>query len=233
VEQETLLWDDHRSVLRSMRSKEESHDYRYFPDPDLPPLVLDSAAIDAARAALPELPRARRARFVKTYALSAYDAGVLTQSRAGADYFEAVVERGAAAKAAANWVMGPAQALMNERREDTATFGVSPAALAEVIGLVAGGTISEASGKAVLAVVASDGGSPTDIVRARGLTQIRDDGQLEAWVKAVIDEHPAEVARYRGGEAKLVGFFVGQVMKRSGGKADPKKVNELLRSALG
>jgi aspartyl-tRNA(Asn)/glutamyl-tRNA(Gln) amidotransferase subunit B len=122
---------------------------------------------------------------------------------------------------------------MNERGEDPSTFRVAPKALAEVIGMVAAGTISEASGKIVLAALASDGGSPADIVRARGLTQIRDDGQLQAWVRAVVDEHPAEVARFRGGETKLVGFFVGQVMKRSGGKADPKKVNELLRSALG
>jgi aspartyl-tRNA(Asn)/glutamyl-tRNA(Gln) amidotransferase subunit B len=218
-----------------MRSKEDSHDYRYFPDPDLPPLLIAATELDAARRALPELPRARRARFERAYALTAYDAGVLTHSRAGADYFEAVVAAAPAvtAKVAANWVMGPAQGLMNERGEDPSTFRVSPRALAEVIGMVAEGTISEASGKSVLAAVAADGGSPADIVRARGLTQIRDDGQLDAWVRAVVAEHPGEVARYRGGEAKLVGFFVGQVMKRSGGKADPKKVNELLRGALG
>ncbi|MGE0159281.1 MAG: Asp-tRNA(Asn)/Glu-tRNA(Gln) amidotransferase subunit GatB [Gemmatimonadales bacterium] len=238
VEQETLLWDDHRSVLRSMRSKEESHDYRYFPDPDLPPLTVSRGDLDAARQALPELPRARRSRFERVYALSAYDAGVLTQSRAGADYFEAVVERagatsaGVPAKVAANWVMGPVQALMNERGEDPTTFSVAPEVLAELIALVADGTISDASGKAVLATVAEEGGRPADIVRTKGLTQVRDDGQLESWVRTVIDEHPAEVARFRGGEGKLVGFFVGQVMKRSGGKADPKRVNELLRSAL-
>jgi aspartyl-tRNA(Asn)/glutamyl-tRNA(Gln) amidotransferase subunit B len=232
VEQETLLWDDHRSVLRSMRSKEESHDYRYFPDPDLPPLSISRADVEAARRALPELPRARRIRFEEVHSLSAYDAGVLTQSRAGADYFEAVAERCSSAKVAANWVMGAAQALMNERGEDAATFRVAPAVLAEVIGLVVDGTISEASGKTVLAVVASEGGSPAEIVKARGLTQVRDEGQLETWVRSVIDEHPSEVARFRGGEAKLVGFFVGQVMKRSGGKADPKRVSELLRAAL-
>ncbi|MSR19483.1 MAG: Asp-tRNA(Asn)/Glu-tRNA(Gln) amidotransferase subunit GatB [Gemmatimonadetes bacterium] len=232
VEQQTLLWDDHRSVLRTMRSKEESHDYRYFPDPDLPPLLVSQEVVVAARAALPELPRARRARFERDYALSAYDAGVLTQSRAGADYFETVAEASGKAKAAANWVMGPAQALMHERGEDPTTFAVSAAALAELIGLVADGTISDAVAKGVLSVVAAEGGSPREIVRARGLTQVRDDSQLEAWVRAVVDEHPDEVARYRGGEAKLVGFFVGQVMKRSGGKADPKRVSELLRSAL-
>ena len=232
VEQETLLWDDHRSVLRSMRSKEESHDYRYFPDPDLPPLALSRADVEAARGGLPELPRERRARFERAHALSSYDAGVLTQSRAAADYFEAVVAAGLVAKTAANWVMGPLQALMNERAETPSDFGVRPEVLGELIGLVADGTISEASGKTVLSILAAEGGTPADIVRAKGLTQIRDDGQLDAWVRSVVDEHPAEVARYRGGEAKLVGFFVGQVMKRSGGKADPKRVNELLRAAL-
>jgi aspartyl-tRNA(Asn)/glutamyl-tRNA(Gln) amidotransferase subunit B len=223
-----------------MRSKEESHDYRYFPDPDLPPLVVSPADIEAARDALPELPRARRARLESAYALSAYDASVLTQSRATADYFEAVVERGApakqsanvSAKAAANWVMGPVQALWNERGADAGSSPVSPAALFELIGLVADGTISEASGKTVLSVIAAEGGSPAEIVRARGLAQVRDEDQLESWVTSVIADHPAEVARYRGGEAKLVGFFVGQVMKRSGGKADPKKVNELMRREL-
>ncbi len=232
IQQATLLWDDHRSVLRTMRSKEESHDYRYFPDPDLPPLLVSPEAVEAAREALPELPRARRARFEREYALSAYDAGVLTQSRVGADYFESVAEVSGKAKAAANWVMGPAQALMHERGEDAASFAVSPATLAELIGLVADGTISDSVAKGVLSIAAEEGGSPRDIVRARGLTQVRDDSQLEAWVREVVDANPAEVARFRGGEAKLVGFFVGQVMKRSGGKADPKRVSELLRAAL-
>jgi Asp-tRNA(Asn)/Glu-tRNA(Gln) amidotransferase B subunit len=128
--------------------------------------------------------------------------------------------------------MGPVQALMRERGESPADFRVSPAALGELIGLVADGTISESSGKTVLAALATDGGNPMEIVEARGLTQVRDDSRLEGWVASVIADHPAEVARYRDGEAKLVGFFVGQVMKRSGGKADPKRVNELLRSAL-
>lgn len=233
VEQETLLWDDHRNALRSMRSKEESHDYRYFPDPDLPPLVLQPRAIDAAREALPELPRARRARFERDYSLSAYDAGVLTHSRASADYFEEVVKACGKAKAAANWVMGPVQALMHQRGEDASTFAVRPDVLAEIIELVGSGTISEGSGKTVLGAVAQDGGRPLDVVKARGLVQVRDDSQLEAWVREVVDANPGEVARYKGGEAKLVGFFVGQVMKRSGGKADPKRVSELLKVALG
>ena len=233
VEQETLLWDDHRNVLRSMRSKEESHDYRYFPDPDLPPLAVSRTEVERSRAALPELPRARRARFEREYALSAYDAGVLTQARAGADYFEAVATKSGKAKQAANWVMGPAQALMHQRGEDATSFAVRPDALATILDMVAAGTISEASGKTVLGAVAQDGGEPSDIVAARGLVQVRDDSALEAWVREVVDAHPDEVARFKGGEAKLVGFFVGQVMKRSGGKADPKRVSELLRGALG
>ena len=232
IEQETLLWDDHRGRLRSMRSKEESHDYRYFPDPDLPPLRVSGAAVAAARAALPELPAVRRARFVSVYGLSPYDAGVLTATRASADYFEAVAEAVGEPKAAANWVMGPAQALMNERKEDARSFRVPPDALAELIRLVSEGTVSDAAAKTVLGVMAEEGGRPRDIVAARGLTQVRDDAQLEAWVGEAVAAHPDEVARFRGGEAKLLGFFVGQVMKRSRGKADPRRVNELLRKAL-
>jgi len=233
IEQETLLWDDHRARLRTMRSKEESHDYRYFPDPDLPPLSVSEEAVEATRAALPELPAARRARFVSAYGLSLYDAGVLTASRAGADYFEVVAEATGEPKAAANWVMGPAQALMNERKEDARDFAVPAHALAELIRLVAQGTVSDAAAKTVLAVLAEEGGRPRDIVAARGLAQVRDDAQLEAWVAGTIADHADEVARYRGGEAKLLGFFVGQVMKRSAGKADPRRVNELLRKSLG
>jgi aspartyl-tRNA(Asn)/glutamyl-tRNA(Gln) amidotransferase subunit B len=232
VEQQTLLWDDHRGRLRPMRSKEESHDYRYFPDPDLPPLLVSAGAIEAARDALPERPAARRERFMAVYGLSAYDAGVLTLSRATADYFEAVAEATGEAKAAANWVMGPALALMNERKEDAGTFAVPPSALAEIIALVRDGTISDAAGRTVLGLVARNGGRPRDVVEARGLTQVRDDAQLEAWVASAVADHADEVARYRGGESKLLGFFVGQVMKRSGGKADPRRVNELLRKVL-
>jgi aspartyl-tRNA(Asn)/glutamyl-tRNA(Gln) amidotransferase subunit B len=233
VEQETLLWDDHRGRLRSMRSKEDSHDYRYFPDPDLPTLVLEESAVEAARLALPELPRARRDRFVSEYGLSAYDAGVLTQSSGTATYFEAVAEAAGDPKAAANWVMGPAQALMNERKEDASTFAVPASALAELVRLVADGTVSDTAAKKVLGIVAEEGGSPSEVVEAQGLTQVRDDGQLAGWVSEVVEEHTDEVGRYRGGETRVLGFLMGQVMKRSGGKADPRRVNELLREALG
>jgi aspartyl-tRNA(Asn)/glutamyl-tRNA(Gln) amidotransferase subunit B len=219
-------------AVSPMRSKEESHDYRYFPDPDLPPLVVTAERVREIQDALPELPAARRERFMSAYGLSAYDAEVLTHARAGADYFEAVAEATGEPKAAANWVMGPAQALMNERREDAATFAVPPDALAELIALVRDGAVSDSVAKTVLGVVAAEGGRPREIVEARGLTQVRDDAQLEAWIAAAIGEHADEVARYRSGEKKLLGFLVGQVMKRSAGKADPRRVNELLRKAL-
>lgn len=233
VEAETLLWDDHRQSLRSMRSKEESHDYRYFPDPDLPALLIAEADLEAARATLPELPRARKQRFQEALGLSAYDAGVLTQSAAGADYFEAVARRVGDAKQAANWVMGPAQALMNVRGEGAADFPVAPEALAEIIRLVLDGTISDSAGKRVLEGVASGEGSPAEIVEGEGLRQVRDEGQLVAWIDEVMAQFTEEVERYRGGETRLLGFLVGQVMQRSRGSADPRRVNELLRERAG
>jgi aspartyl-tRNA(Asn)/glutamyl-tRNA(Gln) amidotransferase subunit B len=232
VDAQTLLWDDHREALRPMRSKEESHDYRYFPDPDLPPVVLGRASVEGERGELPELPRARAARFRHAYDLSDYDAGVLTQTRAGADYFEAVARGCGDAKAAANWVMGPAQALMNQRGESVDAFPVPPESMADIVSLVNEGTISDGVGKDVLRTVAEEGGSPRSIVAERGLEQIRDSGAIEAWVTEVVEAFPEEAARYRAGEARLIGFFVGQVMRRSEGKADPRQVNETLRSTL-
>jgi len=233
VEQQTLLWDDHRGRIRPMRSKEESHDYRYFPDPDLPPLVLAEEEIARIGDGLPELPRARRERFVTTHGLSEYDAGVLTQSRSTADYFEAVVAGIDEPKLAANWVMGAVQAMMKERGEDAATFPARPETLAELVGLVVDGTISDGVAKTVLEAVVAGEGTPREIVQARGLEQIRDTGRLEGWVDEVLAEFPDEAERCRGGEAKLLGFLVGQVMRRSSGKADPRQVNELLRARLG
>jgi len=229
---ETLLWDDHKSKLRSMRSKEESHDYRYFPEPDLPPLRVPAEAVEAARAAVPELPRARKARLAKEYGLSEYEAGVLTQGRHTADYFEAVAKVAGDAKASANWVMGPVQALMNERKEDARSFTVPPDALAELVVHVADGTISDSAAKTVLSILAEEGGRPADVIEAKGLRQVRDDAQLDAWVQSAIDEHASEVDRYRMGESKLLGFLMGQVMRRSHGAADPRRVNELLRKKL-
>ena len=233
IRQETLLWDDHRGVVRSMRSKEESHDYRYFPDPDLPPLVVSPGDLQAARSALPELPRARRKRFTVDYGLSAYDAGVLTQTSSGAEYFESAARHASDPKATANWVTGPAQALMNARGETVVDFPVSPASLAELIGLVRDGTISDTVAKTVLQTMAEEGGSAREVVRAGGLEQVRDTTQAEAWIDAVLSEFVEEVGRYQAGEVRLIDFLVGKVMQRSNGKADPRQVKQLMRDRLG
>ncbi len=232
VVSETLLWDDHRGTLRSMRSKEESHDYRYFPDPDLPPLALSDAFVERVRQSVPELPGARRTRFQVEYGLSEYDAGVLTQTRAGASYFERVAAVTGDAKQAGNWVMGPLQGLLNARGDTLDDPPVAPESLAEIIGLVRDGTISDGAARQVLGGIADGEGSPAEIVAARGLRQVRDEGALEAWVDEVIEACPDEAARVREGEERLVGFLVGQVMRRSRGKADPRRVNELLRVRL-
>jgi aspartyl-tRNA(Asn)/glutamyl-tRNA(Gln) amidotransferase subunit B len=232
IQQQTLLWDDHKGEVRPMRSKEESHDYRYFPDPDLPPLRVAPEAIREAEKALPELPRARRYRLQNELGLAPYDAGVLTQSRVTADYFEDVSAQVGDAKVAANWMMGPVQALMNDRGYDAITLPVRPAQLADLIGLVLDGTVSEGGAKKVLAAIAEQGGEPRAVVQAMGLLQVRDEGQLLSWVDATLESHPAEADRYRGGEKKILGFLMGQVMKRSKGQADPRRVNELLVGRL-
>jgi len=232
IRQESLLWDDHRGELRSMRSKEESHDYRYFPEPDLPPLRVSAEEIEAARQTLPELPRVRRARLEAGYSLPAYDADILTQSAATADYFEEVVGAGVEAKSASNWVMGALQALMNERGDDGRTVPVRPESLAQLIGLVRDGTVSDFAAKKVLVFMAEEGGEALQIVEAKGLVQVRDATQLAEWVESVVEHNSDEVARYRGGETKVLGFLVGQVMRRSKGQADPRRVNDLLVERL-
>ena len=232
IRQESLLWDDHRGELRSMRSKEESHDYRYFPEPDLPPLRVSAEEIEAARQALPELPRVRRARLEAGYSLPAYDADILTQSAATADYFEEVVGAGVEAKSASNWVMGALQALMNERGDDGRTVPVRPASLAQLIGLVRDGTVSDVAAKKVLVFMAEEGEEALQIVEAKGLVQVRDATQLAEWVESVVEGNSDEVTLYRGGETKVLGFLVGQVMRRSKGQADPRRVSELLVERL-
>jgi aspartyl-tRNA(Asn)/glutamyl-tRNA(Gln) amidotransferase subunit B len=228
VEQVTLLFNAATGAVRPMRSKEESHDYRYFPDPDLPPLMLDQAWIDTERRALPELPDAKRNRFTSDLGLPAYDAGVLTAERPVADYFEAVVAAGADPKAAANWVMGDAMAGYNT----AGTFLVPAAALAELIALVRDGVVSHQAGKKVFVELGPASGSPKVVAERLGLVQVRDESALEAWVDEVVASHPKEVERYRAGETKLMAFFVGQVMKKSRGKADPKAVPALLGKRL-
>ncbi|MFI5235937.1 MAG: Asp-tRNA(Asn)/Glu-tRNA(Gln) amidotransferase subunit GatB, partial [Gemmatimonadales bacterium] len=218
VEQVTMLYNAGSDSMKVMRSKEDSRDYRYFPDPDLPPLMLSSAWISERREELPELPAAKRERLLQRYGIPAYDAGVLTGEPALADYFEAVVAAGADAKHASNWVMGDVIAGWNE----TATFEVTAPRLAALIALVQANTVSHASGRKLYAAMRSSGETPEALAEKLGLKQVADTGALTQWVDEVLAAHPGEVARYNGGETKLIGFFVGQVMKKSGGKADPK-----------
>ncbi len=228
VVQQTLLWDANKQEVRPARSKEGSHDYRYFPDPDLPPLVLDGAFVQASRDALPELPAARRARLQETFGLSAYDAGVLTASRALADYFEGVATAHGDGRLAANWVMGEVLAYLNNAGLAIEEFAVAPPSLASLLGLVRDGTVSNSAAKRIFAVMIQEGGAPAEIAEREGLVQVRDDDALAAWVEEIWNAHPDETARLIAGEKKLLGVLVGAVMKRSGGRADPRKVNQLL-----
>ena len=231
VVQETRLWDADAGVTISMRSKEEAHDYRYFPEPDLPPLMLSRARIDAIRAAMPELPAARRTRFIEEYALPEYDAGQLTQSRALGEYFEATVRAGAPAKAASNWIMGELARKLKETGGDVAT-ALPPIRLAGLITLVDNGTISGSIAKEVFEKMYTSGRAAEEIVAADGLTQIDDDSHLVGLIADVLAKQAEAVAQYRGGKTATFGFLVGQVMKAAAGKANPKRVNELLRRAL-
>ncbi|HYT71845.1 MAG TPA: Asp-tRNA(Asn)/Glu-tRNA(Gln) amidotransferase subunit GatB [Gemmatimonadales bacterium] len=229
VEQQTLLYDSKTNGVRPQRTKEASHDYRYFPDPDLPPLVLTPEFVGEQRAALPELPAAKRERFQAQYALSVTDAAVLTADRALADYYEAVVRAGAEFKAAANWVVNEARADAKDHHEE---LRVPPPALAQLIALVKGGTLSGQAAKRVFAEVADRGGEPRNVAEALGLIQVADSGVVAGWVSEVLAAHPGEVARYKNGETKLLQFFLGQVMKASRGKADPKLAQKVLEEKL-
>jgi aspartyl-tRNA(Asn)/glutamyl-tRNA(Gln) amidotransferase subunit B len=232
VVQETRLWDSGGGRTISMRSKEEAHDYRYFPEPDLPMLVVDSARVDAVRASMPELPDARRRRFVAAYGLPEYDAGVLTQSSALADYFEQVAAETKNPKASSNWVMGELLRTLNDRAQTIADTPLAPRALAGLIALVERGTISSTIAKDVFATMYDSGRSADEIVAAEGLAQIGDEAALDTIVNDVIARHADAVAQYRSGKTATFGFLVGQAMKGTGGKANPKLVNQLLRRAL-
>ena len=229
VEQQTMLYDAKTNSVRPQRSKEESHDYRYFPDPDLPPLVLRPDFIEEQRAALPELPATKRERFTAQYALGVDDAAVLTAERAVADYYEAVVHAGAEPKAAANWVRTEVLADAKDHEE---TLRVPPSALAQLIGLVKGGTLSHQAAKRVFGEVAERGGEPRNVAEALGLVQVADTGVVAGWVSEVLGAHATEVTRYRNGETKLMPFFIGQVMKVSRGKADPKLAQRVIEEKL-
>jgi aspartyl-tRNA(Asn)/glutamyl-tRNA(Gln) amidotransferase subunit B len=232
VVQETRLFDAALGRTHAMRSKEESHDYRYFPEPDLPPLVVDQARQDALRAALPELPEARRARFVEALALPSYDAALLTQSRGLADYFEATARESGNAKAASNWVMGEILRTMKERDLTIDRVPVRPPDLAGLIGLVESAVISSTVAKDVFARMLDTGRAARDIVDEEGLAQIGDTGALAAIVREVVAAHPDAVTQVRRGRNNAFGFLVGQVMKASKGKANPKIVNALLTQEI-
>jgi aspartyl-tRNA(Asn)/glutamyl-tRNA(Gln) amidotransferase subunit B len=234
VVQETRLYDSDRGETRSMRSKEEANDYRYFPDPDLLPLELDAVTLDSVAASLPELPDQKAQRFISQYALSAYDAGVLTAEVELADYYEAVVRAlGGHAKLAANSVMGELAGLLNRDGLEITASRVDPPALAGLLSRVIDHTISGKIAKDVLEAMWQDGASADAIIEARGLRQITDEGAIERAIDAVMAASPSQLADYRAGKDKLFGYFVGQVMKATAGKANPARLNELLKRKLG
>jgi aspartyl-tRNA(Asn)/glutamyl-tRNA(Gln) amidotransferase subunit B len=232
IVQETRLWDSSRNQTVSMRGKEEAHDYRYFPDPDLLPLVIDAGWIERLRQSLPELPDARRTRFVEQHGLPAYDAGVLTSDRDLADYFEACLADFPQSKPVSNWIMGPLLGLLNAQGIAIDRSPVAAAALAGLLKLVDSGAISAKIAKTVFDEMAVSGKTAAAIVAEKSLSQINDTGAIEAVVQDVLDRSPDEAAAYRGGKTKLMGFFVGEVMKATRGQANPKAVNELLKKLL-
>ena len=233
VIQETRLYDSARDETRSMRSKEEANDYRYFPDPDLLPVELDDEYIEAVRKTLPELPDQKVARFVADYGLREADAEVLAMSRAMADYYEAVAKATSAkAQIAANWVVGELTGALNRDGQDITNSPVSADALAGLLDRIADNTISGKIAKEVFEAMWAGEGDADAIIDARGLKQITDTGAIDAIVDKVIASNPSQVAEYRGGKDKLIGFFVGQVMKETGGKANPAQVNQALKAKL-
>ena len=232
VVQETRLWDPDKNKTTSMRGKEEAHDYRYFPDPDLLPLVVDEQWIQSIKTSLPELPDQKKKRFVREHDLPSYDAGLLTSERELADYFEACVRRFPNAKQVSNWMMGSLLGLLNAQGKTIAASPISAADLAQLLELIDNVTISGKIAKSVFDEMAQTGKPPETVVNEKDLVQITDSGAIEAVVSRVISNCPKEVAAYKNGKTKLLGFFVGQVMKETRGKANPKLVNELLEKTL-
>jgi aspartyl-tRNA(Asn)/glutamyl-tRNA(Gln) amidotransferase subunit B len=232
IRQETRLYDSARDETRPMRSKEEANDYRYFPDPDLLPLVLDDAFVEGERKGLPELPDAKAARFARDHGLSDYDAGVLTASRELAGYYERVVKDAGEPKLAANWVMGELSGFLNRDGLEIGAAPVGAEALAGLLRRIVDGTISGKLAKDVFEAMWSEGKDADSIIEARGLRQITDTGAIEQAIAKVMATNPGQLADYRSGKDKLFGFFVGQVMKATGGKANPAQLNELLKRML-
>jgi aspartyl-tRNA(Asn)/glutamyl-tRNA(Gln) amidotransferase subunit B len=229
VEQQTMLWDGAAGIVRLARSKEGSHDYRYFPEPDLPPLALTPEFLDRVKSTMPELPAARRARMAGEYAgLTDYDLDVLTASPAVADYFERVARPLGDAKSAANWVMGAVLAAVNATGGDISHFSIRPADLGALLDLVKNETVSHTAAKQIFGVMVASGDPPMRVAEREGLLKVSDDSQLRRWVDEVFAEHPTEAQRFVAGERKLQGVLIGFVMKKSGGRADPKLLNQIL-----
>jgi aspartyl-tRNA(Asn)/glutamyl-tRNA(Gln) amidotransferase subunit B len=234
VVQETRLYDAEKNETRPMRSKEEANDYRYFPDPDLLPLAIDQAFIDAVRDSLPELPDAKRDRFMQQYGLSHYDAGVLTSSREMAQFFERTAEAaGGEGKLSANWVMGELSGLLNKEGKEIGDSPVSPQKLGGMLLRISDGTISGKIAKQVFEAMWRGEGDADSVIEKQGLKQITDSGAIEKIVREVLEANPKQIEQYKGGQQKVFGFFVGQVMKATQGKANPAEVNKILKQALG
>lgn len=232
VIQETRLWDSARSITESMRSKEEAHDYRYFPEPDLVPIVVDEKWTDEIRSSLPELPDQKIRRFVSELGLPEYDASLLTEEKSVAEWFEDVVSSGGQPKAVSNWMMGDLMRFLHEENKQISACQIKPEQLAEMLKLIDNGTISGKIAKTVFDEMYRTGKDPETIVRDKGLVQITDSSEIESAVDEIISKSPNEVARYRAGDEKLLGFFVGQIMKTTKGKANPLVLNNLLKKKL-
>jgi aspartyl-tRNA(Asn)/glutamyl-tRNA(Gln) amidotransferase subunit B len=232
IVQETRLWEEGAQRTISMRVKEGSSDYRYFPEPDLGPIEVSTEQLQHWQSELPELPHQKRQRYEQDFGLSAYDARVLTDDRNIAAYFEATIAKQTNAKQAANWIMGDISAYLNNEKLSITEIALKPETLAELIGLIENSTISSKIAKDILPELLTQGGSARELVERKGLIQISDEGALEAIIDQVIADNPKELAQYRNGKTKLLGFFVGQVMKQSSGRADPKQTNQLLAKKL-
>ena len=230
--QETRLWEEGSQRTISMRSKEGSSDYRYFPEPDLAPIEVSAQQLEKWKSQLPELPAQKRHRYENEFGLSAYDARVLTDEHQNAEYFEAVLANGASPKQAVNWIMGDIAAYLNNTKLSITEIALKPSTLAELIALIEDGTISGKIAKDILPELLTEGGSAKELVERKGLIQISDTGAIEAIIEQVIQANPKELEQYRNGKTKLLGFFVGQVIKQTGGRADPKLTNQLLAQKL-
>jgi aspartyl-tRNA(Asn)/glutamyl-tRNA(Gln) amidotransferase subunit B len=230
--QQTLLWDADKNVAIAMRGKEQAHDYRYFPDPDLLPIIVDEAWREQIKSQMPELPEAKRQRFVTDFQLPEYDSDILTQQREVAEYFESVIETTKDFKAASNWVMGEVLRVLNEQKIEIENFPVKPESLGKLINLIGNNTISSKIAKEVFADMLTSGKEAEVIIKEKNLVQISDEGAITKIIEGILEKHPGEIAQYLEGKEKVFGFFIGQIMKETKGKANPQTVNALLRQLL-